>query len=71
MRAILHAKFGGHLAKLSPTSERAPHTSPSPQLHDSTVDGFEAALTKARSAWRASRGGTRTATCNARMVRRP
>jgi len=71
MRAILHAKFGGHLAKLSPTFERAPRTSPSPQLHDSSVDEFEAALTKARAAWRASRGQTRTATCDARVVRRP
>jgi len=71
MRAILHAKFGGHLAKLSSTSERAPRTSPGPQLHDSSVDEFEAALTKARTAWRASRGPTRTATCSARMVRRP
>ena len=70
MRAILHAKFGGHLAKLSPTSERAPHTSPSPQLHDSSADEFEAALTKAQTAWRASRGRTRTATCSARMLRR-
>lgn len=73
MRAILHAKFGGHLAKLPPISERAPRTSPSPspQLHDSSVDEFEAALTKAQAAWRASRGRTRTATCSARMVRRP
>lgn len=71
MRAILHAKFSNHLAKLSPTSERAPRTSPSPQLRDSSVDEFEAALTKARAAWRASRGRTRTATCDARVVRRP
>lgn len=71
-----HAKFGNHLAELSPTSARAPRASPSPQLHDSqlhdsSVDEFEAALTKARAAWRASRGRTRTATCSARVVRRP
>jgi hypothetical protein len=71
MRAILHAKFGDHINKLSPESERAPRTSPSPQLQDASVDKFEAALTKARAAWRASRGRTRTATCSARMVRRP
>ena len=66
-----HAKFGNHLAELSPTSARAPRASPSPQLHDSSVDEFEAALTKARAAWRASRSRTRTATCSARVVRRP
>ena len=45
MRAIKYAKFGGHLAKLPPTPERGPRTSPSPslQLHDSSVDEFEAA----------------------------
>jgi hypothetical protein len=62
MRAILHAKFGNHVAKLSPTFERAPRPNPSPEPHDSSVDEFEAALTKARAAWRASRGRTRTAT---------
>jgi hypothetical protein len=71
MRAILHAKFGDQLAKLSPKSEGAPRTSPSPQLQDASVDEFEAALTKARAAWRASRGRTRTATRSARMVRHP
>jgi hypothetical protein len=70
MRAILHAKFGGRLAEPSSSCERAPRTNPSPQLHDSSVDEFEAALTKARAAWRASRGRTRTATCSARG-RRP
>ena len=70
MRAILHAKFGGHAAGHSLTSERAPRMSPSPQLRDS-VEDFEAALTKARAAWRASRGPTRTATGRPRMVRRP
>jgi hypothetical protein len=71
MRAILHAKFGAQPAKPSRTFDTAPRTSPSPQLHDSSVDEFEAALTKARADWRASRGRTRTATCSARMVRRP
>jgi hypothetical protein len=70
MRAILHAKFGGQIAKSS-TSDGAPRTSSGQQLHDSSVDEFEAALTKARAAWRASRGPTRTATGSARMVRRP
>jgi hypothetical protein len=36
------------LAKLSCASDRVPRTSPSPQLHDSSVEEFEAALTKAR-----------------------
>ena len=71
MRAILHAKFGGQLPELSPTSERAPRPSSSPQLRDSSVENFEAALTKARAAWRASRGPTRTATGRPRLVRRP
>jgi len=78
MRAILHAKFGDHIAKLSSTSDRAPLTSPTPQLRASSVDedassvdAFEEALTKAQAAWRASRGRTRTATCGTRMVRRP
>ena len=71
MRAILHAKFGDHLAKPSSTSDRAPRTSPTPQLHASSVDEFAAAMTKAQAAWRASKGRTRTATCSARMVRRP
>jgi hypothetical protein len=63
MRAVLHAKFGDHLAKLPCASDRVPRTSPSPQLHDSSIEEFQAALTKARAAWRASRGPTRTATC--------
>jgi hypothetical protein len=71
MRAILHAKFGDQIAKSSSTSDRAPRTSPGQQLHDSSVDEFEAALTKARAAWRAKRGPTRTATGSARMVQRP
>ena len=65
MRAVLHAKFGDHLAKLPCASDRVPRTGPSPQLHDSSVEEFEAKLTKARAAWRASRGPTRTATCSA------
>ena len=68
MRAILHAKFGDHLLKPSRASEELPCTS-SPQLRDSSVEEFEAALTKAQAAWRASRGRTRTATCNARIAR--
>jgi hypothetical protein len=71
MRAILHAKFGDRLAKLPRTSDRAPRTSLSPQLHVSSVEEFGEALTKAQAAWRASRGRTRTATCSSRTVRRP
>jgi hypothetical protein len=48
MRAILHAKFDAHVAKLSSTSDKVTGISPSPGLRDSSVEEFEAALTKAR-----------------------
>ena len=67
MRTILHAKFGDELAK----PDKVPRTSPSPQLRNASVEEFEVALAKARAAWRASRGPTRTATRNARIARRP
>lgn len=70
MRAILHTKFGDQLAKPSRAADEAHHASPSPQLRNNSVEEFEAALTKARAAWRASRGPTRTATGNARIARR-
>jgi len=70
MRAILHAKFGDQLAKHSCASDGVPSASPSPQLRNNSVEEFEAALTKARAAWRASRGPTPTATGNARIPRR-
>ena len=66
MRKILHAKFGEHLAKQSPTSDKV-----CPQLPSNSVEELETALTKARDAWRASRGRTRTAICNLRIARRP
>jgi hypothetical protein len=68
MRAILHAKFGDQLAKHSCASDGVPSASPSPQLRNNSVEEFEAALTKARAAWRASRGPTRTATGNCRAA---
>jgi len=58
MRAILHAKFDAHVAKLSSTSDKVTRISPSPGLRDSSVEEFEAALTKARASWRADRGPT-------------
>jgi hypothetical protein len=70
MRTILHAKFGDDLAKPASASDKVPRTDPGPQLHNSSVKEFEAALTKARAAWRASRGPTRTAICNARIAKR-
>ena len=70
MRTILHAKFGDDLAGPASASDKVPRTSPSPQLHNSSAEEFEAALTKARAAWRSSRGPTRTAICNARIARR-
>jgi len=52
MRAILHAKFDAHVAKLSSTSDKL---TGSLGLRDSSVEEFEAALTKARTSWRAER----------------
>jgi len=52
MRAILHAKFADHPARLSRRPDSASLTQPSPQLRGSSVDEFEAALIKARDAWR-------------------
>jgi hypothetical protein len=69
MRAILHATFGAQLAKPSRRSNRGLPASPSPDLPDSPVDDFEATLLKARAAWRASRGPTRTATYHGRIAR--
>lgn len=69
MRAILHANFGTQLAKPSNPSDRPPLVSPGPDLRDSPVDEFEASLLKARAAWRASRGPTRTATYHGRIAR--
>jgi hypothetical protein len=66
MRTILPAKFGD-LAKLSSASDKVPPTSPSLQSRNSSVEEFEGALTKARAAWRASRGPTLTATRSARL----
>ena len=70
MRTILHAKFGDQLAKRSRASEGVRSANPSPQLHNNSVEEFEAALTKARAAWRASRGPTRTVIGNPRIARR-
>jgi len=52
MRAILHAKFDAHVAKLSSTSDKV---TGGLGLCDSSVEEFEAALTKARTSWRAER----------------
>jgi hypothetical protein len=68
MRTILHAKFGDELPKRSAASDEIPRTRPTQQLRNS-VEEFEVALTKARAAWRASRGPTRTATRSARIER--
>ena len=70
MRNILHAKFGEQLAKQSRTSDKVPRITPGPRLPSNSVDELEAALTKARDAWRASRGRTRTAICNLRIAKR-
>ena len=67
MRAILHA--GDQLAKHSRASDKVPRTSPGPQLSNNSVEEFEAALTKARAAWRASRGRTRTAPASRGVTR--
>ena len=67
MRAILHAKFDTHVAKLSSTSDKV---TGGLGLRDSSVEEFEAALTKARASWRAERGPTRTAIYSGRIARR-
>jgi hypothetical protein len=70
MRAILHAKFAGLAAKPSGPAESF---TPEPLLRDPSVDGFEAALTSARDAWRAkgssSSRSARTTTYSARGAR--
>ena len=71
MRTTLHVKFSKGLAKSPAASDKAARSTPSPQLRDSSVEEFEVALMKARAAWRASRGPTRTATRSARIARRP
>jgi hypothetical protein len=70
MRAILHAKFADHPARLSRRPDSVSLTQPNPQLRDSSVDEFEAALIKARDAWR-GRGprSSRTATYSDRIAR--
>ena len=62
MRNILHANFGGR-PKQFRTYDKVPRISPGPQLP-------EEPLTKARDAWRASRGRTRTAICKLRIAKR-
>lgn len=70
MRAILHAKFGDQRAKHPSASDEVARASPSPQVRNNSVEEFEVALTKARAAWRASRGPTRTVTRSVRIARR-
>jgi len=69
MRAVLHAKFGAPVAKLPPTPDTVARIDPSPEPRESSVDEFEAALTKARASWRAGRGPTRTAIYPGRIAR--
>jgi hypothetical protein len=69
MRAILHAKFDAHVAKLSSASDKVTRVSTSPELRDSSVEEFEAALTKARASWQARRGPTQTAPYSGRIAR--
>jgi len=70
MRAILHAKFADHPATLSRRPDSVSLAQPNPQLRDSAVDEFEAALIKARDAWR-GRGArsSRTAAYSDRIAR--
>ena len=68
MRNILRANFGER-PKQFRTYDKVPRISPGPQLPSNSVE--ELALTKARDAWRASRGRTRTAICNLRIAKRP
>jgi len=69
MRATLHAKFADHPSRLSRRPDGVPLAQPKPELRDSSADEFEAALIKARDAWR-GRGPrfSRTATYNDRIA---
>jgi len=70
-RAIVHAKFADHPARLSRRRDGVPLAQQKPKLRDSSVDGFEAALIKVRDAWR-GRGphSFRTATYSDRIAQR-
>jgi hypothetical protein len=69
MRAILHARLGACVAKLSSASDKVTRISPNLELRDSSVEEFETALTKARASWREHRGSTRTAINSGRTPR--
>ena len=71
MRATLHANFADTPACHSRRPESLSPAQPNPQLRDSSVDEFEAALIKARDAWR-GRGprSSRTASYRDRITQR-
>jgi hypothetical protein len=50
-----HANFGER-PKQFRTYDKVPRISPGPQLPNNSVEELEAALTKARDAWRATEG---------------
>ena len=52
MRATLHANFADTPACHSRRPESLSPAQPNPQLRNSSVDDFEAALIKARDTWR-------------------
>jgi hypothetical protein len=58
MRSILHVQFGEKPSRFR-TSDSVARISPGPQLPSNSVKELEAALIKARDAWRASRGEPR------------
>jgi len=69
MRAILHAKFDADVGKPCSALDKVPRINNGPELRDSSVEEFEAALTKARASWRAGRRPTRTAIYDGRIAR--
>jgi len=72
MRAILHAKFSDHPARLSRRPDSVPLAQSNPELRDASVDEFEAVLTKARDTWLGrvpSSSGRTTATYSSRVAR--
>lgn len=70
-RTILHAKFADHPASISRLSDGVPLAQPKPELRDSSVGEFEAALIKARDAWRGRRSHySRNATNSDRIPQR-
>lgn len=70
-RPILHAKFADHLADITQRGDSVSLDQTKPELRDSSVREFEAALIKARDAWRGRKlHFSRNETCSDRRAQR-